>query len=59
MTTTWVYRFDQIDQAQDFVGGDWDGVRGLPPMETPPAYAANVVRRGDPSLIPAEGVPYP
>ena len=38
---------------------DWDRVRALPPMETPPAYAANVVRRGDPSLIPSEGVPYP
>ncbi len=29
MSTTWVYRFDQIDEAQEFVGGDWDRVRGL------------------------------
>ncbi|MGI9612294.1 MAG: pyruvate, phosphate dikinase [Acidimicrobiales bacterium] len=29
MTSTWVYRFDQIDEAQEAVGGDWDDVRGL------------------------------
>ncbi len=29
MPSTWVYRFDQIDDAQESVGGDWDRVRGL------------------------------
>ncbi len=27
--TTWVYGFDQIDDAQERVGGDWDDVRAL------------------------------
>ncbi|MBN2177119.1 MAG: pyruvate, phosphate dikinase [Demequinaceae bacterium] len=25
----WVYGFDQVDEAQEYVGGDWDKVRGL------------------------------
>ena len=25
----WLFRFDQIDRAQESVGGDWDRVRGL------------------------------
>jgi len=25
----WVYRFDEVDQAETAVGGDWDAVRGL------------------------------
>src|SRR5210317_1087767 len=25
----WVYRFDEVDQAEAAVGGDWDNVRGL------------------------------
>jgi pyruvate,orthophosphate dikinase len=25
----WVYRFDEVDQAEEAVGGDWDEVRGL------------------------------
>ncbi len=29
MSTTWVYRFDQIDEARELVDGDWDSVRGL------------------------------
>ncbi|MFW5855549.1 MAG: pyruvate, phosphate dikinase, partial [Thermodesulfobacteriota bacterium] len=29
MTKKWVYLFDEVDQAQDYMGGDWDGVRGL------------------------------
>ncbi|MEE8331993.1 MAG: PEP/pyruvate-binding domain-containing protein, partial [Acidimicrobiia bacterium] len=28
-STKWVYRFDQVDLAEDSVGGDWDEVRGL------------------------------
>ena len=29
MTKKWVYLFDEIDQAQKYVDGDWDKVRGL------------------------------
>jgi pyruvate,orthophosphate dikinase len=29
MTETWVYRFDQIADAEKAVGGDWEEVRGL------------------------------
>jgi len=29
MTKKWVYLFDEVDQAQEYMGGDWDGVRGL------------------------------
>ncbi len=29
MGTQWVYRFDEIDAAQQAVGGDWDDVRSL------------------------------
>jgi pyruvate,orthophosphate dikinase len=29
MTKKWVYLFDEVDQAQEYVGGDWDKVRGL------------------------------
>lgn len=25
----WVYAFDEVDQAEEYVGGSWDGVRGL------------------------------
>ncbi len=25
----WVYAFDEVDEAQEFMNGDWDGVRGL------------------------------
>jgi len=25
----WVYRFEELNQAQQYVGGQWDGVRGL------------------------------
>ncbi|MGA9477721.1 MAG: pyruvate, phosphate dikinase, partial [Desulfobacterales bacterium] len=29
MTKKWVYLFDEVGQAQEYVGGDWDKVRGL------------------------------
>jgi pyruvate,orthophosphate dikinase len=29
MTETWVYRFDQVDDAEKHVGGAWDDVRAL------------------------------
>jgi pyruvate,orthophosphate dikinase len=25
----WVYSFDEVDQVENYVGGSWDGVRGL------------------------------
>jgi pyruvate,orthophosphate dikinase len=27
--TKWVYRFDQVEAAEAYVGGDWENVRGL------------------------------
>ena len=38
---------------------DWGRVRALEPMASPPAFATYVIWRGDPSLIPSEGVVYP
>ncbi len=38
---------------------EWDRVRALEPLSSPPPLASHVVWRGDPSLIPPEGVPYP
>ncbi len=29
MTTKWVYRFNEVDAAEEAVGGSWDKVRGL------------------------------
>ena len=29
MTKKWVYLFDEVEQAKDYVGGDWEKVRGL------------------------------
>ena len=29
MTKQWVYRFEEVDQAEAYVGGDWEAVRGL------------------------------
>jgi pyruvate,orthophosphate dikinase len=29
MTKKWVYLFDEVEQAEDYVGGDWEKVRGL------------------------------
>jgi pyruvate,orthophosphate dikinase len=29
MTMQWVYRFDEVDAAERYVGGEWEGVRGL------------------------------
>ncbi len=28
-TKKWVYLFEEVDQAEQYVGGDWEGVRGL------------------------------
>ena len=27
--TKWVYAFDEVEQAEETVGGDWEAVRGL------------------------------
>lgn len=29
MTKKWVYRFEEVEAAEDYSGGDWEGVRGL------------------------------
>jgi len=29
MKQTWVYLFEEVDQAEKYVGGDWEAVRGL------------------------------
>jgi len=29
MTTKWVYQFDEVDQAEKYLGGDWENVRGF------------------------------
>ena len=29
MDKKWVYLFSEVDQAEAYVGGDWDNVRGL------------------------------
>ncbi len=29
MAKKWVYNFHEVDQAEAYVGGDWDKVRGL------------------------------
>ena len=29
MTKKWVYTFDEVEQAEAAMGGDWEAVRGL------------------------------
>lgn len=29
MQKKWVYRFNEVEEAEKYIGGDWDGVRGL------------------------------
>ena len=29
MSKKWVYRFSELDQIEEYVGGSWDNVRGL------------------------------
>ena len=29
MSKKWVYLFDEVDEAEKYVGGSWDGVRSL------------------------------
>jgi pyruvate,orthophosphate dikinase len=42
----WVYLFDEVDQAQENVGGDWEAVRGL--LGGKGANLAEMVRIGIP-----------
>ena len=29
MPNKWVYQFNEVDQAEQYVGGEWENVRGL------------------------------
>ena len=29
MSKKWIYLFDEVDEAEKYVGGSWDGVRSL------------------------------
>ena len=29
MPNKWVYQFNEVDQAEQYVGGEWEKVRGL------------------------------
>jgi pyruvate,orthophosphate dikinase len=46
MTKKWVYRFDEVDEAQAYVGGNWEEVRGL--LGGKGANLADMVRLGIP-----------
>ena len=46
MTKKWVYLFEEVDQAEQHVGGDWEEVRGL--MGGKGANLAEMVRIGVP-----------
>ncbi|MGD8665998.1 MAG: pyruvate, phosphate dikinase [Desulfobacterales bacterium] len=45
-TSKWVYDFDEVDQAENYVGGQWDSVRGL--LGGKGANLAEMVRIGIP-----------
>ena len=42
----WVYGFDEVEDAESYVGGSWDGVRGL--MGGKGANLAEMTRVGVP-----------
>jgi pyruvate,orthophosphate dikinase len=46
MSKKWVYFFDEVEQAEKYVGGDWEGVRGL--LGGKGANLAEMVRIGVP-----------
>ena len=48
--------YSKTDPSLNF---DWDRIRTLEAMASPPAFATYVLWRGDPKLIPTEGVIYP
>ena len=45
-SSKWVYDFDEVDQAEKYVGGDWEAVRGL--LGGKGANLAEMVRIGIP-----------
>ena len=58
MSKKWVYRFTELDQVEEYVGGSWDDVRGL--LGGKGANLAEMVRIGVP--VPdgcAEFCPHP
>ncbi len=46
MAKKWVYLFDEVEEAKDYVGGDWENVRGL--LGGKGANLAEMVRIGVP-----------
>jgi pyruvate,orthophosphate dikinase len=46
MSKKWVYRFNELDQIEEYVGGSWDNVRGL--LGGKGANLAEMVRIGVP-----------
>jgi len=46
MSKKWVYRFNELDQIEEYVGGSWDAVRGL--LGGKGANLAEMVRIGVP-----------
>ena len=46
MTKKWVYGFNEVDQAEKYVGGDWEEVRAL--MGGKGANLAEMTRLGVP-----------
>lgn len=46
MSKKWVYRFNELDQVEEYVGGSWDDVRGL--LGGKGANLAEMVRIGVP-----------
>ena len=46
MTKKWVYLFNEVDEAEEYVGGDWEGVRSL--MGGKGANLAEMTRIGVP-----------
>ena len=45
MQNKWVYLFNEVDQAEKYVGGEWEKVRALghPPLEDEPLLTNNSV----------------
>jgi pyruvate,orthophosphate dikinase len=49
----WVYLFDEVDQAEKYVGDDWEAVRGLLGGRSKRPAAKNSVMRKIPCWSPA------
>jgi pyruvate,orthophosphate dikinase len=46
MSKKWVYLFDEVEEAEKYVGGEWDGVRAL--LGGKGANLADMTRAGVP-----------